>query len=238
MTRRLRSLWPRSLAGQLVASLLAVLVVAQMIAFAIVSDERRTAVERTMRDQAVARTVDIARLVAETPSELHGRILRNASDRRFRFDLTDRSLLEREGEDDRDWSLERRIAGELGPIARDVRVTYDDEGFARWFRPNREMRRMAETMPPSQIHQPPFLRNFIGLTISIEMAGGRWLNLRTLVRTQPPSYEGFAVVLMVVTAAVLVFVVIFTVRRMTRPLRVVTGSFMYSPACSSKFELA
>lgn len=229
----LRRLWPRSLAGQLVVFLLAAMIAAQVIAFAIVTDERRIAVERTTRDQILARTVDFARLVAESPNETQNRMVRNASDRRLRFELSDSSLLERAEADDRDSDLERRIADELGPLAREVRVTYETEGFRRWFQPPRDGRkgeankgetkmppaRMPDAMRDSGPPRPPLLRDFVGLTISVNLANGRWLNMRTLVRTQPPTFEGMALASVLTTAAVLVLIVIFTVRRTTRPLR-------------------
>jgi signal transduction histidine kinase len=216
-----RFLWPRSLAGQLVLALLAVLILAQLIAFFIATDERRTAVERTMRDQVVVRTVDLARVVAEAAPEQQIRFARLSSDRRFRFEVTDANMLARADDDDRDGSLERRIADELGPLARDVRVVYGEEGLARWFRPRRDMPHMA---PRDDVRRPPFLRDFVGLAISINLPSGRWLNLRTLVRTEPPSYGGIAMASIVATAIALVVVVIFLVRRMTRPLRALAGA--------------
>lgn len=226
MIKILRRLWPQSLAGQLVVFLLAAMIVAQAVAFLIVTDERRIAVERTTRDQILTRTVDFARFVAETPAALQGRMMRNASDRRLRFEISDASLLDGADLDDRDMALERRIADELGPLAREVRVTYETEPFGRWFRPQREPKR-GEPGPPAmkgldqqrEMARPPMFRDFVGLTVSINLASGRWLNMRTLVRTQPPTFEGLALALMATTAIVLVVIVVFTVRRTTRPLR-------------------
>ncbi len=231
MKNFLLRLWPRSLAGQLVVFLLAAMVVAQAVAFLIVTDERRIAVERTTRDQILTRTVDFARLVAETPAELQGRMMRNASDRRLRFELSDASLLDRSDMEDRDVTLERRLADELGPLAREVRVTYETEPFGRWFRPQREPKK-GETKSPAakspdplrDAARPPMFRDFVGLTVSINLASGRWLNMRTLVRTQPPTFEGLALVSMAATAIVLVVIVVFTVRRTTRPLRELAGA--------------
>jgi signal transduction histidine kinase/cell division protein FtsL len=225
----LKRLWPRSLAGQLVVFLLTAIIVAQAIAFIVVTDERRIAVERTTREQVLARTIDFARLVAESPIEIQNRMLRGASDRRLRFDISDTSVLDRADEDERDVALERRIAEELGPLAREVRVTYETEPFGRWLRPGRKgddrMPMGSEVMPP----RPPAMRDFVGLTISVKFMprdGGnsRWLNMRTLVRTQPPTFEGLALVSVLTTAIVLVVIVVFTVRRTTRPLRELAGA--------------
>lgn len=235
-TSFLRRLWPQSLAGQLVVFLLTAIVLAQAVAFIVVTDERRVAVERTTRDQVVARTVDFARLVAESPVDLQNRMIRNASDRRLRFEISDTSLLDREAFDERDSILERRIADELGPLAREVRVVYETEGLGGWFRGAKKGEPKIEGKgPPGPGAGPrgPAFRDFVGLTISINLApgtvpgsasGGRWLNMRTVVRTQPPTFEGLALASVITTAAVLVIIVVFTVRRTTRPLRELAGA--------------
>ncbi len=232
----LKRLWPQSLAGQLVVFLLTAIVLAQAVAFIVVTDERRIAVERTTRDQVVARTVDFARLVAESPIDLQNRMMRNASDRRLRFDVSDTSILSREDFDERDNVLERRIADELGSLAREVRVVYETEGLGAWFRGAKKGEPKIEGKgpgPQGSVGGPPrggpAFRDFVGLTISINLApgttsGGRWLNMRTLVRTQPPTFEGLALASVIATAAVLVIIVVFTVRRTTRPLRELAGA--------------
>jgi len=231
LTSFLRRLWPQSLAGQLVVFLLTAIVLAQAVAFIVVTDERRIAVERTTRDQVVARTVDFARLVAESPVYLQNRMIRNASDRRLRFEISDTSLLDREAVDERDSILERRIADELGSLAREVRVVYETEGLGGWLRPAKKGEPKIEGKGPGPGGPPrgPAFRDFVGLTISINLApgtvsGGRWLNMRTLVRTQPPTFEGLALASVITTAAVLVIIVVFTVRRTTRPLRELAGA--------------
>jgi signal transduction histidine kinase len=238
----LKRLWPQSLAGQLVVFLLGAMIAAQAIAFVIVTDERRVAVERTARDQVVARTVDFARFVAESPVEQLNRMTRNASDRRLRFDISETSLLDRADEDERDSALERRIADELGPLAREVRVVYQTEGLNRWLRaakkgaakaPPPPANQRAEGTRPEGASGPPrfpAFRDFVGLTVSINLAPregqqtGRWLNMHTLVRTQPPTFEGLALASVITTAVVLVIIVIFTVRRTTQPLRELAGA--------------
>jgi signal transduction histidine kinase len=230
LTSFLGRLWPQSLAGQLVVFLLAAIVVAQAIAFIVVTDERRVAVERTTRDQVVARTVDFARLVAESPVDLQNRMMRNASDRRLRFDISDTGLLEHADMDERDEALERRIGDELGPLAREVRVVYETDGLNRWFRARKGDTKSTAGKGPGR---RPAFRDFVGLTISINLAprtasagasGERWLNMRTLVRTQPPTFEGLALASVITTAVALVIIVVFTVRRTTRPLRELAGA--------------
>lgn len=230
-----RRLWPQSLAGQLVVFLLAAMIAAQAIAFVIVTDERRVAVERSTRDQALARATDFARYVAESPAEQLNRMTRNASDRRLRFDITETSLLERAGIEDRDAALERRIADELGPLVREVRVVYVTDGFNLWINPARKgdakmpMHGSHPDVSPREPPRPTALRDFVGLAVSIQLAPRdgvpvRWLNMRTLVRTQPPTFEGLALASVIATAIVLVIIVVFTVRQTTRPLRELAGA--------------
>ena len=73
--RLLRALWPRRLAGQLIALLLLALVVSQAVSLVILLDERRLALRAAERAQVLARTASIVRLIEATPPTLHPQIL-------------------------------------------------------------------------------------------------------------------------------------------------------------------
>jgi hypothetical protein len=67
----LRRLWPRRLAGQLIALLLLALILAQAATFVIFVDERRAAVRTAERKQILERTASIVRLLESSPPALH-----------------------------------------------------------------------------------------------------------------------------------------------------------------------
>lgn len=129
----LRHLWPRRLAGQLIALLLLALVISQAVTLTILLDERGHAVRAADRLQVLARTASIVRLLEATPPSLHPQILRTASSPRLRFWLDDESAVDERGEGDRSNGLQRRLRDLLGGEAHRVRVDLrDPDGFWRW----------------------------------------------------------------------------------------------------------
>ena len=88
-------LWPRSLAGQLIAALLIALVVAQAISITMFAFERKNVTLSATRGQILDRTASVVRVLNQTDMALHGRFLRAAEGQGIRFDLeeaTDLSL--------------------------------------------------------------------------------------------------------------------------------------------------
>ena len=75
----MRRLWPTSLAGQLVLIALIALVLGQGVSFLIFADERRQALRAASREQVLARTAELARLMGETPPPLRDGILAASS---------------------------------------------------------------------------------------------------------------------------------------------------------------
>ncbi len=80
----LRRLWPKRLAGQMIALLLLALVLAQIATLAIFADERRFAIRAVDRSQLLGRAAAVARLLERSPPSLHDDILETASERRIR----------------------------------------------------------------------------------------------------------------------------------------------------------
>jgi signal transduction histidine kinase len=72
----MRRLWTRSLAGQMVVLLLLALVLSHVISFVVYRDERTQALRGALKEEFLARTAAVTRLLDNSPSELHGEILR------------------------------------------------------------------------------------------------------------------------------------------------------------------
>ncbi len=68
--------WTRSLTGQMVALLLLALVLSHVIGFVIYRDERTHVLRGALKEEFLARTAAVTRLLDATPSDLHGEILR------------------------------------------------------------------------------------------------------------------------------------------------------------------
>ena len=210
----MRRLWPRNLAGQLVLIVVVGLLAGQLLSLAIFADERRVALRAANREQVLARTAGLVRLLEETPAALHGRILEASSGAFVRF----RRGAEPAVADEDSWTrrnpgaaqLRRLLAGNGG---RPVLVDFADErplanlvGFEpmdeRSGRPRFWQRRR---------HAPA------ALVVAVQLADASWLN----VQTQPQPAPGWALPTLVtlgLTAGLVGLGVVLAVRRATRPM--------------------
>jgi signal transduction histidine kinase len=228
----LRRLWPRRLAGQMIALLLLALVLAQATSYLIFADERWAALQTAERRHILARTASIVRLIENTPAPLHEQIIRTASSRELRFWLSDRSAVVASEADADSW-LRRRLISLLddGPT-REVLIDLgkDDEHF--WSREDRDQRderiaavgeiARAGEVPPERVARwrerwhhrmlPP------DLMISTRLHDGRWLNVGLAVPEAAPHWTPASLLAIAVTALALSLIVTLMVRRMTRPM--------------------
>jgi signal transduction histidine kinase len=228
----LRRLWPRRLAGQMIALLLLALVLAQSASYLIFADERWAALQTAERGHILARTASIVRLLENTPASLHDQILRTASSRQLRFWLSDQSAVTPADADADSW-LRQRLVSLLddGPT-REVLIDLgkDDQHF--WSsdsdaqRDERiaavgEIARAGEVAPEradrwrARWHhrRPP-----ADLMISTRLRDGGWLNAGFAVPDPPPHWTPASLAAMAVTALALSLIVTLMVRRITRPM--------------------
>ena len=214
--RWLKRLWPKRLAGQMIALLLLALVAAQVITILIFADEHRLALRAADRAQLLGRTVSIVRLLESSPPSLHEQILTTASSPRLRYWVTRKSVVEREDDEEDYAPARRRLAQLLGEdIDRDVRVAFDDDDWRDWWRGRRERENDDE---------PRFRREYdrrhgpFSIVMSTRLRDGGWLNLETSLPPPGPGWKLPALTWLLVTAFIISAVVILMVRRITRPM--------------------
>ncbi len=227
-------LWPRSLAGQLIAGLLLVVVAAHLVSFFAFVDERRFAVQEASRFQSLSRIASVVRLVELAPEDWRGEIARQAGDRLIRFTLSAESEVHDEEDGLRTELIRRRLARRL-ERGRDIRIGEDEdkEGFWRWapwerFHHDRDRDRDHMWFDRNDDDESvrrfwmrrdwPGSRGDEGMVISVKLKGSGWLNARTLLPPVAPSWAAASMTAMVVTAILLVVMVVLLVRRVTRPL--------------------
>lgn len=236
---------PKSLAGQLIGMLLLALVGAQIFSLIVLHDERRLAFRFAAQQQVLSRTDSVIRLLNKTPVELHPTIVKAASSRRLRFALDSESAVGGDGEEERvNRFLQSRLSDKLDKEVSQVRVAVfeyeghkddddddDDDHDNKRFRMHND-RQAGERGPDGHwggrwrdgekrhFRNRPWNRrgHFIGLTISVKTLAGPWLNVFTLVPPANPAFALPSLASMVVMALALVIIVIFMVRRVTRPL--------------------
>jgi signal transduction histidine kinase len=232
----LRRLWPRRLAGQLIALLLLALILSQAASVAIFMDERRIAIRAAERKQIVERTAAVVRLIEGTPEALHGQIVRSASTGHLRFWLAAERAARADAAHPRDIHLQRRLKGLIDDgLVREVVVELsDDEGWWRRGREDDQEPRVAAageivparapevgpdgvdgTRPPARRHRH---RSPSGLLISTQLDDGTWLNVGMSVPSPSPRWALPSLLSMGVMAVALSLIVILTVRRITRPM--------------------
>ena len=210
----MRRLWPRSLAGQLVLIVLVAVVAGQLLSLLVFADERRVALRAANREQVLARTAGLVRLLEETPAPLRERILKASSGAMIRFD-GDRESAVDEGDL---WHRRNPVAGQLerllgGNGGRPVLADFPDErsvinliGFEAVEegsgRPRYSQRRR---------HRPATL------VLAVQLADGSWLNAQTYPQ-HPPGWALPSMATLGLTAGLVGLGVVLAVRRVTRPM--------------------
>lgn len=233
-------LWPQSLAGQLVAALLIALLVAQIITILLFAYERSNIAVTTTRGQVLDRTASLVRVLNQTDDSLHRRVIRAAEGPGILFSLKNKTTLLVPQKGTPEATLARRLEKRAGLEEGSVRISdlpsrlsfrkpdkdYDEE-FHRWqsqrrgrddhFEP-RERRRDGDWRDrPYRDRRPKLIA--LDMTIAVPLDNGRWLQVRTGL-PRPPEKWGRPFLLSLVTTATFIFlVVIFTVRKLTAPLR-------------------
>lgn len=232
--------WPRSLAGQLMATLVLALLVAQLAALVLFAGERARAVRSAQRENVVLRTVALVRLLEESPVALHDTVLQTASSRLVRFSIANEPNLPEDAGD----LATARLAGDfsqaLGIEPQRLRVAMSSPGedpgaafgFSRRWRHHHDNddRRWRDRDDDDDDDNAEGAQNrrergfrdnrrrprWIGF--SIQLDNGNWLNGVAGTPTgAPPFGAGFLVSLLLSVAAVCA-AGYFVARRIARPI--------------------
>ena len=239
-------LWPRSLAGRLIAALLLALIAAQLLALLVFIGERREAIRSVNEEQVLQRTAALVRLLRDSPPELHERLIAAASLRRQAFWLSARPALDGAGDSPRERDFAGRLAAALAEEAGEVRVRRrelaarhapwrdrddddDDDDDDRWddhWDDDRDER--GEHRPPGfagrhehRAFRGPHQRDWGGpvlLELSLQLTDGRWLNGRTGWLLRRPRWALSSLLSLGAMAVAVSLVVVLVVRRVTRPM--------------------
>jgi len=129
---------PRSLSGQLILSLLLALIVAQVMSFIILADERHLAIASAERGQVVARTASIARVLEQTPPRLHHQVVDAASTWQLSFTIDEDSIVDPSVTLHAENIFARRLRDLLEKEKGDVLVVVEENDMWNWSRDNDE----------------------------------------------------------------------------------------------------
>lgn len=205
-------LFPRSLGGQLLALLLLALAVTQGLGYVLFADERSRAVRAALGLEAAGRAANVAALLDDAPESLRASILRSADSPLVSFSLAPLPAVTHDSADAAEFTARMRQI--LGPSAREVRADIHarsvpappPQGVPGVMRPMHEVM-MAERAEP------------VEMSLSIRLAGGDWLNVRTMFNRPELQMTPQALLPLALMAAAVALVALVTARRVVGPMR-------------------
>ncbi len=216
MTQRhsfLDRLLPQSVGGQLLAMLLLALAITQGLGLILLTDERNRAVRAALGLEAAGRAANVALLLDDAPADLRPEILRSADSPLVRFKVGPGPEASHGSADAAPFldqvrqilnQPDREVLADIHVLA--VTPVAMPDGMPAAMRPMHQAMMAAHAEP-------------IELTLSIRLAGGDWLNVRTMfirpgLQLSPQAL--LPLLLMVVAVALVAWA---TARRVVGPMR-------------------
>jgi signal transduction histidine kinase len=209
----LRRLFPQSLGGQLLVMLLLALAITQGLGLLLLTDERNRAVRAALGLEAAGRAANVALLLDSAPSHLRASILRAADSPLVRFDVGPSPEAPHDSAE-ADQVL-RQIRQILGEPDREVRADVHALSVTPLSAPHgipAAMRPMHEAMMAGRTEP-------VELTLSIHLASGDWLNVRTMFHRPGLQLSPQALLPLLLMAVAVALVAWWTARRVVGPMR-------------------
>ena len=220
---------PRSLAGRLTLLLLLALAIAQGIAVFLFAEERVEAVRHAHRDNVMVRAGTVARLLADTPSALHGPIVSAASTDFVRFTLTPEPLVGEIGTGPRAATIAHDLSAALGVGRERVRVAppwsrhrHEHDRSDRGDRGDRDDRPRPDGRDDDgegdRHHGPKRWRRH-WFTASVAMPDGLWLNVAVGPPPGAPPWGRTFLLAFALSALGVAVVTVAMGRRISKPMQ-------------------
>ncbi|MBT3016301.1 MAG: ATP-binding protein [Candidatus Thiodiazotropha endolucinida] len=201
-------LWPDTLAGRTLSLLIAMTLVLIIGSAWLLHDERRERFDERNRFHLLDRVVTLARLLEDADDEERLRIIERVAGRGDDIVLGDQPRVNSPSRH----PLEHRISHELRRRLHlddksSVRVRIAFDGHERGFRDERDGR-----------HKLGHPRDFGGVSISIRLWEGEWLNVHTDNFKGPPPWAGKTLQLLALLLVLVILSGLYISRRMARPM--------------------
>lgn len=215
MIAMLNRLWPRNMSGQIALLVGIALLVAQAINFGLLVRARDRQELIQVAAPAIARLADaIERNAAGTPMvREHGPWM----SRRGVF-------VEQKSRVTRDMPARDDIAERARVALQDLRVPVlrieaaQAAGSAVHLPGNDRITQLRDTIDPDRRNKRPYL------IVAAEVAPGQWVNLVTRLPSRDPRFLGWLFLQTMILYGVVLAAVLWSVRRVARPLRELTGA--------------
>ncbi|MEO8243491.1 MAG: ATP-binding protein [bacterium] len=206
-------LLPQSVGGQLLAMLLLALAITQGLGLILLTDERNRAVRAALGLEAAGRAANVALLLDDAPADLRAEILRSADSPLVRFEVGPAPTAPHNSTDAALYLDQIRQI--LGQPQREVLADIHAHALTTLGLPDgvpTAMRPMHEAMMAA--HAEP-----IEMTLSIRLAKGDWLNVRTMFIRPGLQLSPRAVLPLLLMVLAVVLVAWATARRVVGPMR-------------------
>ena len=210
---RLGNLFPQSLGGQLLAMLLLALVTTQGLSLLLLTDERNLAVRAALGFEVAGRAANVVLLLDDAPADLRPSILRAADSPLVRFEVGPAPEAPHDGNDAD--SILGQIRQILGSPEREIRA--DIHAISMAPMPIREG--MPAAMRPMHDAMMAGRTEAVEMTLSIRLASGDWLNVRTMFHRPGPQLSPKALLPLLLVAVAVALVAWWTARRVVGPMR-------------------
>ena len=210
---RLGNLFPQSLGGQLLAMLLLALVTTQGLGLLLLTDERNLAVRAALGFEVAGRAANVVLLLDDAPRDLRPSILRAADSPLVRFEVGPAPEASHDSTDAD--SVLGQIRQILGNPEREIRADIHalsttpvpmPEGMPAAMRPMHDAMMAGRTEP-------------VEMTLSIRLARGDWLNVRTMFHRPGLQLSPQALLPLLLMAVAVALVAWWTARRVVGPMR-------------------
>ena len=209
----LRRLFPQSLGGQLLVMLLLALAITQGLGLLLLTDERNRAVRAALGLEAAGRAANVALLLDSAPADLRASILRAADSPLVRFKVgpSPEATHTSAGAT----VVLHQIRQVLGETDRNIRADVHALSAPSLMMPGDvppAMHPMHEAMMAGRTDP-------VELTLSIRLADGDWLNVRTMFHRPALQLTPQALLPVLLMAAAVALVAWWTARRVVGPMR-------------------
>jgi len=221
----LSRLWPKRLMGQTVLLVLMALLCAQIVSALIVRSEARSFFRGAEIRFLAERVAPYATLMQDTPAARRTQLATALSNRRFNIWISDdaavSAVLPADGKDEDDdrWparDLAARIAAEMGNRrAEHIRVYH--KGAEGEHDQHRAMARLAHSYMNDERLSKQVRHSDTVVSVALE-DGGQWMNAALITRPPRQLIRADAWITFILAAAAISLIVVFALRRITRPL--------------------
>ncbi|WP_062266498.1 ATP-binding protein [Endozoicomonas arenosclerae] len=240
MSLGIKRLWPSSLAGQMVSLVLVALILSVVISTWILSSAYNRAVDNINQDALLRRVVTLVELLESSPESLHKSILKASDTRNEKVLLSSRSMVHRESLHGFKKGAANYLLKALGPeyegriridLERNEDDWFDYDRKERWERSEKsDLSRRDQRSRKEQIDRWKKSEKYrewrkhkgsqlVFLEVSIKLNNGQWLNLLTRSPPIPRVLFKQTMLFMSISIFSVLLVVIFMVRRITRPMK-------------------